>query len=150
MKTRMLASLPIIAAGPIATVCLYETVEVSATACSLIIGVLIVSAVTAVVSTVAHLILKRPLLATVVSVPISEIICVLLLLAYIFCMSEGRGRAESFMWLPIIILFLIPFAFPTALSVSYGTGMIVRDFGERKSNRSRDFARRLVENDRIP
>jgi len=113
----------------------------------LIVGVLIMSGVTGAVSAAAHLLFKDPVPATAISVLISEVLYVLLLLAYICCMSTGRGRAESFMWLPIMIPFLVLFGLPTAFSVSYGTGMIVMGFGEGTSNRSEDFARSLIEDE---
>ena len=139
--TTLLISLPVIAAGPIVTVYLLLVAKGDGAGVSLamIVGVLIMSAVAAAVSTVTHLIMKGELFATVVSVPISEILYVLLMWAYIYCMPEGRERAESFMWLPIVISLLFIYAFPTACSVSYGTGMIVRglrDFGESKSDAS--------------
>jgi hypothetical protein len=148
MKTiRLLISVLIIVAGPIVTVYLYETVEVSATVCSVIIRVLIMSGVTAVVSTVVTFILKHPLLATFASVVISGVLLVLLLLAYIFCMSASRAVPGPSWWLRAIILFLIPLGFPTVLSVSYGTGRIVRDlraFRDTRVERSQDFVKRLI------
>jgi hypothetical protein len=147
--TTLFTSLPIIVAGPIVTAFLLiggkGDGKVSAT---LVIIVLILSAVPAVVSTVAHLIFKNLLLGTVVSVFISELLYVLLQLAYCFCTPKS---AEAFMWLPIMLLFLIPYAFPTALSVSWGTGIIVLGFGEgksdRKSHHSPDLAKSLIEDD---
>lgn len=147
--TRTLTSLLIIAVGPFATIYLCAAVNTGSKneseMFSLIVSVLILSAVTATVSTAAHSVLKHPLLATAVSVLISEILYVVLLFTYIYCMSEGLERSESLVWLPIMILFLIPFGFPTALSVSYGAGRIVRDFREGVNNGSRDFVKHLIE-----
>jgi hypothetical protein len=42
------------------------------------------------------------------------------------------------MWLPIMVLFLIPFALPTAWSVSYGIGRIVSDIKRGRMVAARD------------
>jgi hypothetical protein len=132
---RILIGLLLIAAGPVVTVFLFVMGKGGsmdgAGIFPLIVSVFLMSAVTAAVSTTAHLALEDPVLATVVSASISEILYILLLLAYVFCMSEGRGRAESFMWLPVMTGFLLLFGFPTALSVSCGTGMIARDLSRK-------------------
>ncbi len=146
---KLLVNLLIAVAGPIATVYLYAGVEAGKLE-SLIFNVLILSVVTVVVSAAAQRLLKRPLLAACVSIPSSEILYVLLLTAYIYCMPQGVERSESLMWLPIAILFLIPFAFPTAISVSYGTARIVRDleyFGDSRRNRTPGLAKRLFEDE---
>jgi hypothetical protein len=116
----------------------------------IIVSLVFVSGVTAVVSIAAHLIFKGTLPATVVSVLLSETLYVLFVLAYIFCMSAGLERAESFAWLPIWLPLPIFVGFPTALSVSYGTDRIVTDSGESNSDRSRDCARRLIDDDGGP
>jgi hypothetical protein len=146
--TTLLASLLIIVAGPAVTVCLFTTVNVSAGVFPLIVGVLTMSGVTAGVSTAAHRMLKDPVPATAISVAISEMFCVLLLLAYIFCLCEGRERAESIMWLPVMIPFLLVFGFPTAFSVSYGTGMIVMNFRGDTSDCPHALSRRLIEDEK--
>lgn len=144
----LLIGLPIIAAGPIVTVVLVGRLNGNMSVSgAVVVSVLIASGVAAVVSTAAHLVFKDTMPATFVSVFVSELTYVLFVLAYIFYMPEGRERAESFMWLPIVIPVLIVVSFPTALSVSYGTGMIVRDVGESKNKRSRTLARTLIDDD---
>ena len=73
-----------------------------------------------------------------VSVICSEPLYVGLLVGFILILPEGRGRAESIMWLPIMVLFLIPFALPTAWSVSYGIGRIVSDIKRGRMVAARD------------
>jgi hypothetical protein len=154
MTMRNMISILIIAAGPIAT--LYPRMIVYARATDklaifyLMVSVLALSATTAAVSTATNLILRRIWLATVVSVIISEATYVVLLLIYVCVFSSGFERTESLAWLPMIIRYLIPVGLPIAISVSYGTGRIVKDWRElreREESRSRDFVKQLIEND---
>ena len=140
---RMLISCLIIVAGPMVTSFLLLSGKGDGTGISpvIIVSVLIATAITAASSTAAHLLLKQPLLATTISILVSEILYVVFVVAYTYCMSDGLQRSESIMWLPIIILFIIPFGFPTAFSVSYGTGRILRDLmdvGQDESKRSKE------------
>jgi hypothetical protein len=72
----------------------------------------------------------------------------LFVLAYILCMSNARERAECLMWLPVTIPFLVVVGFTTAISVSYGTGMIVRDFVDDKQKRPPNLSKMLTDDDR--
>jgi len=61
------------------------------------------------------------------SVVASEMLYIVLLISTIFLAQDERFRAEALMWLPVMITFMVPFTLPMALSVSYGTGRILRD-----------------------
>jgi hypothetical protein len=145
--TRLVTGLLLIVVGPAVTVYLYRAVNVSAGLFSLIVVAAMMSGITAGVSTAAHLMRKGRAPATAASVLVSEVLYVLLLLTYIFCMSASRGRAESVMWLPVLIPFLIVLGLPTALSVSCGTGMIVMNFADGADKRSWDVSRSLIESE---
>lgn len=94
-----------------------------------VLWVSLMSIVTAAISALMHRHM-RMLVALPLSVIVSEVAYVLLALLITWLMPSGRQRAESLMWLPLAAFFLVYFGFPTAVSVSWGTGILVRDFVE--------------------
>lgn len=128
---KILINALILLAGPAVTAMLYVQGEAGNLDASGVMQILVFASILTIVATtvsaVTHCRVSRFGRAMLVSVILSEILFVVLLVGYILFMPEGRGRAESLMWLPIMLMFMIPWALPTALSVSYGTGRIVRD-----------------------
>ncbi len=44
---------------------------------------------------------------------------------FIYFYIDKENTAENFMWLPVAAIFIVLYAFPMALLVSYGTGKLV-------------------------
>jgi uncharacterized protein YacL len=69
--------------------------------------------------------LKRTLTIVVVSSIIAEIIFALMAYFSAFTIVGENDRAEYVMWLPIMIMFMIPFSLPTAITVSFSSVKII-------------------------
>lgn len=67
---------------------------------------------------------------------LSEIMYVLMLFCYVYFGNDAQDRYEDMMWLPVMIFFLVIHTFPMALTVSYGSIGISREF--RKSRRIKE------------
>lgn len=141
LHKRIIDSL-VILAGPAVTTVLYVGGEAgnidAGGVVRILFSALVLMIVAIPVSALIHSHVSQFRRAMLVSVLCSETLFVVLLVGFILFLPEGRGRAESIMWLPIMVLFLIPFALPTAWSVSYGIGRIVSDIKRGRMVAARD------------
>ena len=128
---KLLNNVIIILTGPAITVMLYVRGEAGNLDAAGVGQILIFASVLTIVGSVfgvlAHLRIRQFWHATLVSVILSEVSFVVLLVGFVWFMPEGANRADFLMWLPIMLVFMIYCALPTALSVSCGMGRIIRD-----------------------
>ena len=64
------------------------------------------------------------------SIIISTIICDFIYVFFLICtaiFADPENSAEVTMWLPVMIIFMIPYCLPMAFTISYATIKISRD-----------------------
>ena len=86
---------------------------------------LLMSIITLLFSIITHVLIENFKKGMIVSIIISELTYIVSLITFFWL--DPINQAENIMWLPVAIVFLIPFSLPMAFSISYGCGKIIRD-----------------------
>lgn len=88
--------------------------------------VILMTLITAAISALMHRYLAM-FVALPLSVLVAEIAFIMLAGFFAWWMPNGRDRAEAMAWLPVLMFFVAFFGIPTAVSVSLGIGILVRE-----------------------
>jgi hypothetical protein len=84
----------------------------------------ILGIVTLLISLFCHTLFKDFKKSMIISILISEAVYLTTSLIYGLVIDVDH-RADFIMWLPVMIIFMIPFTLPMPLAISYGTGFII-------------------------
>ena len=127
MSKALLSNIVIMLAGPALTIYWYMSsngnITTSAVLYMLLFAVVLVF-ITTIVAFIVHNKAKTSFAKKVlISIIVSE--CCYLIITSLIILIFEKHDPESRIWLPVILLILVPYTLPAAISVSYGFGKIV-------------------------
>jgi small-conductance mechanosensitive channel len=92
----------------------------------IVIPILIGIVISVVVVVILQKVFKKLSHKIILSVVLSELCYIIILLLSIW-IGNQKGRTESLMWLPIMVVLLLLSTLPMAISVSYGTTKFIEE-----------------------
>lgn len=91
---------------------------------------MVLGAITVLISVIGHVFVRFFFKGLIVTVTISEM--VYLFVFSFYALSDLVNWQENLMWLPIMMISVAAITLPMAISISYGTGSIVKALRDRQ------------------
>jgi len=130
---RFVRGIILIVVGPLITFLLIVSLQIPENEISPSIvkkSILVLGSITILISLIGHVFVKIFSKGLIVTVTLSEI--VYLFVFSFYALSDPANWQENLMWLPIMIISVAAISLPMAISISYGTGSIVKTLRNRQ------------------